>query len=57
MHPELYLVVYRQRERELEHRLEHLRSQQQRTEAVRRPSARRVGVPHLTQRLRNPVHA
>lgn len=27
MHPDLYLIVYKQQERELEHQLEHQRSQ------------------------------
>lgn len=31
MHPDLYLVVYRQQERELESRLEHQRSRAART--------------------------
>lgn len=42
MHPDLFLVVYRQQERELEHRLEHERSQADRGDAPgRRGAARR----------------
>ncbi|MBW0254508.1 MULTISPECIES: hypothetical protein [unclassified Cellulomonas] len=42
MHPDLFLVVYRQQERELEHRLEHRRSQAARgDDPGRRPRHRR----------------
>jgi hypothetical protein len=41
MHPDLYLIVYRQQERELADRLEHARSQGTRPEAGRRRSGRR----------------
>jgi len=42
VHPDLFLVVYRQQERELEHRLEHRRSQSARGDAPeRRPRHRR----------------
>ncbi|GIG35208.1 hypothetical protein [Cellulomonas pakistanensis] len=42
MHPDLFLVVYRQQERELEHRLEHRRSQATRDDSSdRRPRQRR----------------
>jgi len=42
VHPDLFLVVYRQQERELEHRLEHERSQADRGDAPgRRGAARR----------------
>jgi hypothetical protein len=41
VHPDLFLVVYRQQERELEHRLEHRRSQAARGDAPdRRPRHR-----------------
>lgn len=48
MHPDLYLVVYRQQERELEHRLEQRRSIQARTDAGPGRRARRtlVHLPH-----------
>lgn len=46
MHPDLFLVVYRQQERELEHRLEHRRSQ-----------AARGDVPDRRARHRRPLAA
>lgn len=54
MHPDLFLVVYRQQERELEHRLEHRRSQDARSH---RPGPRSTGRHHplaaLTGRRRH----
>lgn len=58
MHPDLYLIVYRQQERELADRLEHERSQGTRPDARRRrgghrgplaalaPLAARAGLRH-----------
>lgn len=40
MHPDLYLIVYRQQERELEHRLEHQRSRTARDGARSRRAPR-----------------
>jgi len=40
VHPDLYLIVYRQQERELEHRLEHRRSQATRDGARTRRGGR-----------------
>jgi len=47
MHPELFLIVYRQQEREREQRLRHLQTAQERTIA---PAAEREG--WLTTALR-----
>jgi len=40
VHPDLYLIVYRQQERELEHRLEHQRSRTARDGARSRRAPR-----------------
>jgi hypothetical protein len=46
MHPDLYLVVYRQQERELADRLEHERSQGTRPDAATRRATPHRGAAH-----------
>lgn len=53
VHPDLYLIVYRQQERELEHRLEHLRSQAARDGDRPRRAVRHRPLTLLTTRLRH----
>jgi hypothetical protein len=52
VHPDLYLIVYRQQERELEHRLEHRRSQATRDGARTRRGARPHPFAAVTARRR-----
>jgi hypothetical protein len=55
VHPDLYLIVYRQQERELEHRLEHLRSQAARDGDRPRRAARPRPLALLATRRRHAI--
>jgi hypothetical protein len=52
VHPDLYLIVYRQQERELENRLEHRRSQASRDGARARRGGRVHPLAVMTARRR-----
>ncbi len=54
VHPDLFLVVYRQQERELEHRLEHRRSQAARGDDPDRRPRHRGPLAALTAARRRP---
>lgn len=55
VHPDLFLIVYRQQERELEHRLEHERSQATRSAGRPRRAHRPGRIAALTALRRHAI--